>query len=154
MKKLVICVLVVLTCATQMGHAAERRGDERGWIGKRCDLYRGDYCRVPFVVALAHAEELYRNIKRVQLRGFLVREDGYYTLYADRESAMLGWQSDAIKLSGASVSKFKDSLSRWASSNVVLRGKVVLDATDHDEYWVSFDLDSPVLLAGIRGEKL
>ena len=126
---------------------------EKNWIEVRCAAYRGDYCRVPFHVAMAHPEDLVR-VNRVQLRGFLVRESEGFALYESRDSALRGWRSDALLISVPAVEEIQESLDRWNESLVRIRGRIVLVALDYDEYWVKFDLDSPVFVGSVRGEAL
>jgi hypothetical protein len=127
--------------------------DEKNWIEKRCAAYRGDYCRVPFSVAMVRPEEL-MGVLRVQLRGFLVRESNGYALYESRESALRGWRSDAVLISEPSTDEIRKSLQRWNESLVRIRGRIFLEALDYDEYWVKFELDSPVFAGSIRGDAL
>jgi hypothetical protein len=142
-----ICLLVVDT-ANSTACAGETN-----WVEKRCAAYRGDYCRVPFSVAMAHPEEL-MGMLRVQLRGYLVRESNGYALYESRESALRGWRSDAVLITEPATDEIEKSLQRWNESLVRIRGRIVLEALDYDEYWVRFELDSPVSAGWIRGEAL
>jgi hypothetical protein len=102
---------------------------------------------------MARAEDL-TAVHRVQLRGFLVRESNGYALYESRESALRGWRSDAVLIAEPATEEIQKSLQRWDESLVRIRGRIVLDALDYDEYWVKFELDSAVFGASIRGETL
>jgi len=126
---------------------------DKNWIEKRCAAYRGDYCRVPFSVAMSRPEELVR-VPRVQLRGFLVRESHGYALYESRDSALRGWKSDAVLIVEPATDDIQKSLQRWNESLVRIRGRIVLEALDYEEYWLKFELDSPVFAGFIRGGKL
>lgn len=143
-----------MTCLFVVGASTSTAcAGEKNWIEKRCAAYRGDYCRVPFSVALARPEEL-KGVLRVQLRGFLVRESHGYALYESRDSALRGWRSDAVLIVEPATDEIKKSLQRWDESLVEIRGRILLEALDYDEYWVKFELDSPVFAGGIRGEEL
>lgn len=94
------------------------------------------------------------GVLRVQLRGFLVRESNGYALYESRESALRGWRSDAVLITEPATDEIRKSLQRWNESLVRIRGRIVLEPLDYDEYWVKFELDSPVFVGSIRGEEL
>lgn len=126
----------------------------QSWVVDRCAQYSKGHCRMPFQVALTSAAEISSRSMRLLLRGFLVREPDGFALYENREAATLGWRTDAILITESSSLKFLQSLERWNQSPIEVRGELLLLATEHDEYWVQFTLDSPVIIAGVRGEKL
>jgi hypothetical protein len=147
-------VVFAITCLLVVDAAISTAcAGERNWLEKRCAAYKGDYCRVPFSVAIAKPEEL-MGVLRVQLRGFLVRESNGYALYESRESALRGWRSDAVLITEPATDEIRKSLQRWNESLVRIRGRIVLEPLDYDEYWVKFELDSPVFVGSIRGEEL
>ena len=121
---------------------------------QRCALYRDGYCHVPFYVALAGAQDLASQSIGVQLRGYLVREADGYALYEDSSSAQRGWRTDAILIQVPISEELATSLAKRDQSLVVVKGRVSLVASDHDEYWVSFVIDKPVTIAPIVGDRL
>jgi hypothetical protein len=149
---IVVSSFLCISLSTICGRAAELK--EKGWVEVRCAAYRGDYCRIPFSVAQARVSELVSQVVRVQLRGYLVREPEGFALYANKDSAKLGWRSDAFLIELPASAEIRESLARWNQSLVQIRGQLVLDASDHDEYWAALTLNEPVTVAGVRGEQL
>jgi hypothetical protein len=133
-------------------HAAENNGTN--WIAERCAAYRGGYCRVPFHVALANARDLVSISGGVQLRGYLVREPDGYALYESRSSAQRGWHTDAILIVVPTSEEIASSIAARDQSLVIVKGRISLVASDHDEYWVQFVVDKPVTIAPTVGDKL
>jgi hypothetical protein len=148
-----VFLLMIAFVSVAVAGTSPTAATEKKWVEMRCAAYRGDYCRVPFDVAMTRPEEL-AQIHRVQLRGFLVRESHGFALYESRDSALRGWRSDALLIVEPATEDLRKSLERWNESLVRIRGRLVLEALDYDEYWIRFDLDSPVSAAGIRGESL
>jgi hypothetical protein len=127
---------------------------DESWIVKRCEVYGQGYCRLSFYVALNAAGNIGASKRKVQLRGYLVKEQEGFALYSDVGAARRGWRTDAILIEAPSDQNFQESLVHWNQSLVEVRGHFSLVASDHDEYWVQMTLEAPVSLAGIRGEKL
>lgn len=123
------------------------------WLAKRCSIYGAGYCRVPFNVALVNANGVASESIKVQLRGYLVKEDEGYVLYESKSAAQRGWRTDAILINPGKREDVASSLSRLNQSNVVIQGRFLLEAPN-DEYWVQFIPDSPVLIAAVVGERL
>ena len=120
----------------------------------RCAVYRGGHCRIPFRVALSSAQELGSKQTKIYLRGYLVKEDGGFALYADKESAQLGWRANAFLLISGNREEIQKSLATWNQHFVQVKGRIVLNASDTDEYWAELAADEPVFVTGVRGEKL
>jgi hypothetical protein len=154
MKTMLLCTmgLVSQLSASTLAIAADASPQE--WFVQRCAPYGKGYCRVPFQVAFANAKKIASLGQRVLIRGFLVREPSGFALYESRDSAAIGWRTDAVLLDQPTDAELQHSLTRWNESLVEVRGTLSLVASDHEEYWVQFKIDAPVNVAGVRGEKL
>jgi hypothetical protein len=154
MKSLFVCLIVSSGCVADSPPVTKETGSQ-GWIEQRCVAYRGDWCRIPFAVALAHASELAAPKIKIQLRGYLIREEERYVLYPDRESAQRMIQSEAFVLEVPPDSpQLEKSLELSDRTNVEVRGRVVLHASDRTEYWANFQVDLPVRSMPVRREIL
>lgn len=151
-------MLLIATAAAMLLCSADeciaRDPHTQPWFVDRCAQYSTGHCRMPFQVALTSAGEISSKNLRLLLRGFLVRELDGFALYENREAATLGWRTDAILITKSSSLEFLKSLERWNLSLVEVRGELALVVSESNEYWVQFKLDSPVIVTGIRGEKL
>jgi hypothetical protein len=90
----------------------------------------------------------------VQLRGYLVREPDGYALYSDQEAAQRGWRTDAILIQAPAQQEIAKSLALRDQSLVIARGRIILVASDHDEYWIQFSAETPVTVAAVVGDRL
>jgi hypothetical protein len=151
-KTLILAISVVLMSLNSGTHAAEH--DEKSWIATRCGAYPDGHCHVPFYVALARAEDFVVQEIGVQLRGYLVKEPGGYALYESRSSAQRGWRTDAILIQTPGSEEVGSSLAKRDQSLVTIRGKMVLAASENDEYWVQLAIDKPVKIAPTIGDRL
>jgi hypothetical protein len=153
MNRIALCfslLLSSLVCEVAMSDPA--KVDD--WIGPRCAAYRGEYCRIPYAALFANPARIAALGSKVRLRGYLIRENGTYVLYADKDAAQLGWRSAAIAVLETDNAAIRDSLKKWEKGFVMLDGAVILEASDSDEYWLSFKPDKPAMVQGVRGEKL
>lgn len=124
------------------------------WIESRCAAYRGDYCRVPFHVALLQPQTLAGKSMQIQLRGYLLKTSGGFLLFADKSAAQRGWRTDALRIQQPTSPAIADSLAALNQKLVSLRGRILLESPDHDEYWASFTLEEVVIPAPTLADKL
>jgi hypothetical protein len=89
-----------------------------------------------------------------QLIGYLVRETDGYAFCADRDSAQRGWRTDAILIQLRTQQEIAKSLALRDQSLVIVKGRNLLVASDHDEYWIHFSAETPVALAAVVGDRL
>ena len=143
---------LLLSCSLPVSAGADQA--MRSWVVERCAAYRGGYCRIPFAVALASAKDLTSMAIGVQLRGYLVREPDGYALYADRDTAQRGWRTDAILIQPSTQQEIAKSLALRDQSLVVVKGRILLVASDHDEYWIQLAVETPVTVAAVVGDRL
>lgn len=154
MFKFIPATLLFCMAVAYPGTGTPRDLSSDSWPVDRCAAYRGAYCRVPFSIALAKAPLFSGPSIKIQLRGYLIRESEGFALYSDLQSAKLGWRAEAFLIKHSDQSNIQVSLTKFQKKLVSIRGRVLLEASDHDEYWAEFVLEEPVTSAGIRGEKL
>lgn len=146
--KIVILTLNLLFVVCTSTFASQ--ATDESWLDQRCKIYRGGYCRVPFVVALSSAKELAG--RKVLLKGYLINERYGFALYENKESAGRLLEESAIYILKPLNKEIANSLKRFDRTFVRIRGRVVLSAVDINTYWVSFELEHPATIAPIRGD--
>ena len=150
LRALSLCAVFILVTADGATADTPKLDD---WVAKRCAAYRGEHCRIPFALLFAQAERIARLGSTVRLKGYLSHERGVYALYPDKETAMRGWESDAIAVRETNEPAILDSLNRWKGGFVKLEGAVVLEASSTNEYWLYFNLDKPAQVQGTTALK-
>ena len=113
----------------------------RSWIAERCAAYRTSYCEVPFSVVLARTEEM--RGRRIRIKGYLIQEDGKYSIYPNKEAADLILHESALELEPTADTEINFTLNRLNKSDVQLNGQVKLATSGVNSRWALFTLEEP-----------
>ena len=136
----VAIVCSVLT-GTAGGAAREAVGSE---FRKLCVNSAAYLCRIPYS-QLINARSILMG-REVSTKGFLVEDEGVFTLYGSREQAAYGIREGAINVVGA---EYSSELSALDERFVIVTGVVA----PSDEWWVALRVESvPFELAETGGD--